>query len=133
MASKKRKPDLTSQAELVAREQLADPEFSADWRRLAIARAVAARVIAYRSDHRLSQSGLAKVLEMPQPQVSRLESGEHDPSHDMLARLASKLDMEFTISITNAKREPKQIVKKVRDHAAATVADGDSVTRFGVS
>jgi ribosome-binding protein aMBF1 (putative translation factor) len=91
--------------DLVAQE-LADPAFRAEWERLGVARAVAAIVIGYRSDHGLSQRDLAGRLDVPQPQVARLESGEHEPSNKTLMRLASRLGMEFTISIAPADREP---------------------------
>jgi transcriptional regulator with XRE-family HTH domain len=127
------KSSTTTQGQLVAQEQLLDPDFSLEWERLAIGRAVAARVIAYRGDRGLSQRDLASVLEMPQPQVTRLESGEYNPSNATLSRLASKLSMEFTISISPTKREPKQITKKAREHFDAKVETGDSVTRFIVA
>ena len=124
---------MKTHGELVAEEQLADPEFNREWERLAISRAVAARVIAYRGDNGLSQRDLARLLEMPQPQVTRLESGECHPSNETLSRLASKLGMEFTISIAPAKREPKQITKRTREHADATVEGDNSITRFSVA
>src|SRR5688572_22565554 len=88
--------------ELVAEQELADPAFREEWERLAVARAVAATVISYRADHDLSQRELASLLHVPQPQVARLESGEYEPSHKTLMRLASSLGLEFTISITAA-------------------------------
>ena len=124
---------MKTHGELVAEEQLLDPDFHREWERLAIARAVAARVIAYRADHGVSQRNLAEVLGMPQPQVTRLESGECHPSNQTLSRLASRLGMEFTINIVPAKREPKQITKRTREHADATVEAGDSITRFSVA
>lgn len=124
---------IKTHGQVVGEEQLLDPDFSREWERLAIARAVAARVIAYRADRELSQRDLASLLEMPQPQVTRLESGEYHPANATLSRLASKLGMEFTISISPANREPKQITKKARERADAKVETGDAVTRFSVS
>lgn len=49
-----------------------------EWERTALARAVAARVIAYRAEHGLSQTALAGRLGMTQPALARLESGEHN-------------------------------------------------------
>jgi transcriptional regulator with XRE-family HTH domain len=116
--------------ELVAEQQLADPEFRAEWERLAVARAMAATVIAYRADHDLSQRELAELLDVPQPQVARLESGEYEPSHRTLMRLASRLGLEFTISITAADREPKQLTKSARDGVLATYEHNRSALRF---
>ncbi len=84
----------------VLREQLADPEVHDAWDRTALARTVAQRLVAYRVEHRLTQTALARQLRMKQPAVARLESGEHTPTIDMLWRLASRLDVEFHIDIT---------------------------------
>jgi transcriptional regulator with XRE-family HTH domain len=116
--------------ELVAEQELADPEFREEWERLSVARAVAATVIAYRADHDLSQRDLAGLLDVPQPQVARLESGEYEPSHKTLMRLASRLGLEFTISITAADREPKQLTKSARDGVIATYEHNRSALRF---
>jgi predicted transcriptional regulator len=46
------------------------------------------RVIGYRVDHGLSQTGLARLLGMHQPAVARLEAGDHEPSLATLSRPA---------------------------------------------
>ena len=65
-----------------------------------MAHEVAQRVIAYRVEHRLTQTELARMLGMRQPHVARLEAGEHEPSLAMLSRLARVLGMAFHIDIT---------------------------------
>jgi transcriptional regulator with XRE-family HTH domain len=119
--------------ELIAEHELADPQFREEWERLAVARAVAATVIAYRADHDLSQRQLAAVLDVPQPQVARLESGEYEPSHKTLMRLASRLGLEFTISITAADRAPKQLTKSARDGVLAKYEHDRSALRFSAT
>jgi len=81
-------------------EQLADPEFQDEWNRTGLARAVARLLVAYRVEHGLTQTGLARQLRMHQPAVARLESGDHTPSLETLWRLASRLGVEFHIDIT---------------------------------
>ncbi len=44
---------------------------------------------------------------MTQPQLARLEAGEHNPTIDTLARLAQTLDLEFAIDIHPRQRAPK--------------------------
>ena len=122
--------DFKTHADLVAEEGFADPEFREEWARLSVARAVAATVIAYRADHSLSQRELAGLLDIPQPQVARLESGEYEPSHRTLMRLAGCLGLEFTISITAAGREPRQLTKRAREHVLATYEHNRSALRF---
>jgi DNA-binding XRE family transcriptional regulator len=72
----------------IAAEELADPEIRREHERTALAHAVAMRIIGYRIDHGLSQSGLARLLGMHQPAIARLEAGDHEPSLATLSRLA---------------------------------------------
>ena len=65
---------------------LDNPEYRAEWERTHVAHEVAQRVIAYRVEHRLTQTELARMLGMRQPHVARLEAGEHEPSLAMLSR-----------------------------------------------
>jgi transcriptional regulator with XRE-family HTH domain len=58
------------------------------------------RVIGYRIDHGLSQSGLARLLGMHPPAIARLEADDHEPSLATLSRLARVLGLEFHIDIT---------------------------------
>ncbi|MGP8001495.1 MAG: helix-turn-helix transcriptional regulator [Streptosporangiaceae bacterium] len=84
----------------IAAEELADPEIRREHERAALAHAVAMRVIGYRVEHSLSQTGLARLLGMHQPAVARLEAGDHEPSLATLSRLARILGVEFHIDIT---------------------------------
>jgi DNA-binding XRE family transcriptional regulator len=87
--------------EQVLAKDLRNPEFRAEWDRTEFAHAVALRVIAYRVEHKLSQTRLGERLGMKQPAVARLEAGEHEPSLTTLARLARVLGIEFHIDITS--------------------------------
>jgi len=101
-------------SEQVLAEELRDPDFKREWDRTALARAVALKVLAHRVDHSLSQRGLAKQLGMTQPQVARLEAGEHNPTIDTLARLAQALDIEFAIDVHPHQRSPKLLSARAR-------------------
>ncbi len=91
--------DLRSSDEVLAR-RLEDPAFRAEWERMAVARAVAVRLVEYRVEHGLTQTALARKLGMKQPAVARLEAGGHNPSFDTLARLSHGLGIEFHIDVT---------------------------------
>lgn len=84
----------------IAAEELADPETRREHDRTAFAHAVAMRVIGYRINNGLSQTGLARLLGMHQPAIARLEAGDHEPSLATLSRLARVLEVEFHIDIT---------------------------------
>jgi ribosome-binding protein aMBF1 (putative translation factor) len=87
-------------AEEVQAGDLTRPEYQAEWERTRLAHEVAMRVIAYRVEHKLSQTELARTLGMRQPHIARLEAGEHEPTLATLSRLARLLDIEFHIDIT---------------------------------
>lgn len=91
--------DLTSADEVKA-EALKAPEVQAEWDRSAVARVVASRVVRYRVEHGLSQTGLAAKLGVSQPYVARLESGDQSPTLTTLAWLAQRLGLEFHIDVT---------------------------------
>lgn len=78
---------------------LRDPAFRERWEKTALARAVALRLVAYRAEHGLSQTALARILGMKQPAVARLEAGEKNPSWDTLARISDALGVEFLVDI----------------------------------
>jgi DNA-binding XRE family transcriptional regulator len=86
--------------EQVLHESLQDPAFRREWEQTALARAVAIRLVQYRAEHGLSQSGLARVLGMQQPAIARLEAGDHNPSLETLWRLSQGLKISFHIDIT---------------------------------
>lgn len=109
--------DLPTHDEVLAEHLDADPEYRREWERTALARAVAAKVIAYRAEHGLSQTALAGRLGMTQPAVARLESGEHNPTFPMLLRISDALGIELAIDIAPSGREPKLIGQRARRNA----------------
>jgi ribosome-binding protein aMBF1 (putative translation factor) len=82
----------------------ADPERRARWERLALARAVADAVLDYRVQHQLSQRQMAERLEMKPSAVARLEIAEHNPTLEMLQRLARVLEVRFMVWVAPAGR-----------------------------
>jgi transcriptional regulator with XRE-family HTH domain len=86
----------------VLADQLKDPVFRERWQRMALARAVALRILAYRVDNQLSQTQLAKRLGMKQSAIARLEAAEHNPSMETLYVLSEKLGIQFLVDIAPA-------------------------------
>jgi ribosome-binding protein aMBF1 (putative translation factor) len=80
--------------------RLADADFRDEWERYSLARAVALEVTRYRAEHNLSQTALARMLEMHQPAIARLETGDHNPSVETLMRLSRGLGIDLHIDIT---------------------------------
>src|ERR1700679_2130655 len=84
--------------EVLAKE-LRDPVFRKEWERTALARWLAVEVAHHRAENGLSQRQLAERLGVHQPDVARMESGEHTPSLERLIRVANGLDIELMIDI----------------------------------
>lgn len=112
--------------EVLAGALAADPEFAAEWERLALARMVAARLIAYRSENGLSQRELAKRLGVSQPRVVELESGEKNPQIETLMKIAATTGIEFAFDVVAAGRKPT-LVRKSFEGAPAHVYAGGSL------
>jgi ribosome-binding protein aMBF1 (putative translation factor) len=109
--------DLATHEEVLAGHLDADLEYRREWERGALARAVAVKVIAYRAEHNLSQTALAKRLKMSQPAVARLEGGEHNPTFPMLLRISNALGIELAIDIAPSGHEPQLLASRARRHA----------------
>ncbi len=105
-----------------------DPAARERWQRTALARAVAIAVLRYRAEHGLSQRALAMHLGMPQPHVARLELGEHNPSVDMLQRLAQGLGQCFVVAVAPAGRAEELVLPAgVQVLTDVRAADGSRV------
>jgi transcriptional regulator with XRE-family HTH domain len=111
----------------------ADPEYRREWERTALARAVAVKVISYRAEHSLSQTALAKCLQMTQPAIARLESGEHNPTFPTLLRLSDALGIELAINIAPTGREPQLIGQRSGDTHATSRCDGVATKDRGLA
>ncbi len=110
--------------EVLAAALEADPEFAAEWERLALARMVAARLIAYRSENGLSQRELAKRLEVSQPRVVELESGEKNPQIETLVKIAATTGIEFAFDVVPVGQEPTLVRKSFKGSPAHVYAGG---------
>lgn len=111
-------------ARSVLAEELRDPEFRAEWERTAPARAVALQLLAYRAEHQLSQTQLARKLGVSQAYIAELELGEHNPRVDTLTRLSSALGIEFLISIRPAADGGRSRWLRSNVNQAAVLTDG---------
>jgi DNA-binding XRE family transcriptional regulator len=125
-------PEGTKTHEEVLADHLAsDPEFAAEWERLALARMVAVQLIGYRADQGLSQRELAERLCVSQPRVVELESGEKNPQIETLVKITAATGLEFAIDIAPVGQEPKLVGKAVKDTPAHVYA-GASLLVAGI-
>ena len=84
------------------RRAATDPEYRRAYDALTVARQVACQVLGYRLDQGLTQQQLAEVTGTSLPQISRIESGVHNPTLKTLQRLAAVMGKQFTVSFVDA-------------------------------
>ena len=59
---------------------------------------IACKIINYRLDNDMTQKDLADKLDITQAMVSKLESGEYNPSIEFLFKISKKLGWEFGLT-----------------------------------
>lgn len=82
--------------------RMRDPEYRREWEKHAFGHAVALWLVGYRAEHELTQSQLAALVGMPQPQIARLEEGEVEPRMSTLRRIAKALGVDLRIDLLGA-------------------------------
>ena len=107
-------------------DDMQDLEYRREYERTKLANDVAVRVIQYRVKHRLSQSELAPRLGMQQPNVARLESGDHEPTLGTLARLAEVLNQDFSVEVKRGRMRLRRSANSAQGQPASRVADSAS-------
>lgn len=115
----------------VLKDHLKDEDFREEWNRTALARAVAIRIVRYRSEHSLSQTALARIVGMQQPAIARLEAGEKNPTWETISRLARALDIEFLVDIT-PNRTRRLVSKDIRKNAVVVETSDDGTVLVAV-
>ena len=80
-------------------QAMRDLDYRREYERTKLANDVAIKVIAWRARHGLSQAELARKLGLRQPNVARLEAGEHEPTIATLSRLAEVLGLDFSVEV----------------------------------
>jgi transcriptional regulator with XRE-family HTH domain len=103
-------------ADEIHEQDMRDLDYRREIERTRLTNDVAIKVIQYRVTHNLSQAALAKMVGMRQPNIARLEAGDHEPSLSTLARLSSALGLDFSVDV---KPDRMKLRYAVRDSGAA--------------
>jgi transcriptional regulator with XRE-family HTH domain len=91
-------PELWTEAE-IHEQDMHDVDYRREVERSQFANDVAIKVIHDRVSRGMSQAELARMIGMRQPNIARLESGEHEPSLSTFARLSSVLGVDFSVEV----------------------------------
>jgi len=70
---------------------------------------ISMKIFDFRMENNLSQKDLAKKLEVTQVMVSKLESGQYNPSIEQLWKISKKLNLEFTVSFISKEDESTEV------------------------
>ena len=70
---------------------------------------ISLKLINYRIDNNLTQEKLAKKLEISQAMVSKLESGDYNPTVEQLWKISKKLNWTFRLILESKKDNEQQI------------------------
>ena len=84
------------------RRAAANPEYRHAYESLSIARQVARQVLEYRLDNGLTQQALSDLVGTSVPQLSRIESGAHNPTLKTLQRLADIMGKQVSVRFMDA-------------------------------
>jgi ribosome-binding protein aMBF1 (putative translation factor) len=104
-------------AEEVRANDMQDLEYRREYERTRLANDVAIKVIQYRVKHGLSQADLARLLGMRQPNIARLESGDHEPTFATLSLLANVLKQDFSVDIKPSRVRLRRPARSTGEHA----------------
>jgi ribosome-binding protein aMBF1 (putative translation factor) len=102
-------------ADEVHEQDMRDLDYRREIERTRLANDVAVKVIQYRVSHGLTQAALARKLGMRQPHIARLESGDHEPSLSMLARLSAGLGLDFSVDVKPDRMKLRYTVRTAGD------------------
>jgi len=67
------------------------------------------KIFDYRMENKLSQKDLSKKLKVTQAMVSKLESGQYNPSIHQLWKISKKLDLKFSVSLETKENDKTEI------------------------
>lgn len=61
------------------------------------------RYIEYRKEKNLTQEELANIMGIKRPNISRFETGQCNPTLDLLVKMAESMDLELKIELIHRK------------------------------
>ena len=63
--------------------------------------------ITQRKLHNLTQEELASIMGVKRPNISRFETGQYNPTLDLLVKMAECMDLEIEVTLTNKRKGMK--------------------------
>ncbi|MGV8147072.1 MAG: helix-turn-helix transcriptional regulator [Alkaliphilus sp.] len=85
-------------------DELANGELEEEFELDDILTDISFKIIDYRMENNLTQKQLADKLAVSQAMVSKLESGEYNPTVELLFKISKKLDWKFGIVLEESEK-----------------------------
>ena len=104
----------TTVEDFLERELAESPQLREAWYAEILARTFGLAVLKYRAERNLSQTALGRIVGMTQPQVARIEDGEHTPSLPTMLRVCDALGLEIDLRIGPRGDEPRAVPKSLQ-------------------
>ncbi len=64
-----------------------------------VRRNIVEQYIAQRKQHNLTQEELASIMGVTRPNISRFETGQYNPTLDLLVKMAECMDLEIEVTL----------------------------------
>lgn len=87
---------------------------------------ISMRIFNYRTENKLSQKDLANKLEVTQAMVSKLESGQYNPSIEQLWKISKKINLKFTVSL-DPKEDNKTDIWDTQEYKLGNMEDNEFI------
>lgn len=90
------------------------------------------KLVEFRFERNLKQKDLAKILDVTQAMVSKLESGEYNPTVELLWKISKKIDFEFRI-VFKSNSTIQKTVSQWKSNRNLVKTDYDLTSNIGAS
>lgn len=90
------------------------------------------KLVEFRFERNLKQKDLAKILDVSQAMVSKLESGEYNPTVELLWKISKKIDFEFRI-VFKSNSTIQKTVSQWKSNRNIVKTDYDLTSNIGAS
>ena len=93
---------------------------------------ISVKLVEYRYENNLKQKDLAIILDVSQAMVSKLESGEYNPTVELLWKISKKISFDFSI-IFKSKSMLQKTVSQWKSNNNMNKTEVDLTSNIGAS
>lgn len=68
--------------------------------------------VEYRKKRNLTQEDLANIMDIKRPNISRFETGQYNPTLDLLVKMAECMDLEIEVTLVNKTKDGREDEEK---------------------